>query len=92
MKSKIKCAINLTYDTLIALLQGKEIHLIHYINDDECEEYIFIPPFDGVFMTHDAIDHIKYNAQVELFKFLDTVSEYQENVDVEKSMEMDLDE
>ena len=89
MKTRIKSEINLTYDTLIALLQGKEIHLVHYINDNECEEYIFIPPFDGVFMTHDSIHRIKFNAQIELLDFIDKLSEYREDINIEKVEDMD---
>ena len=45
----------LNYESLIALLQGKELHL-----QTGKEHFIFKPPFDGLFMMHDAIARLRH--------------------------------
>jgi len=62
--------IKLTYESLIGLLQGKELHLI-----EDGREFIFIPPFDGVFLTHLEIDKIKLKAEESIFKVFQKVEE-----------------
>lgn len=66
MKEKIK----LSYDAFIAFLQGKEIHLLK--GDDEI---IIASPFDGLFLTHNQIEQIKYSSQMELFNLIQKIYE-----------------
>ena len=72
-KEMNRLEIELTYESLIALLQGKEFHLqtpeIHVI---------FHPPFDGVFMSHDQLRALQYNAQADVFKMIEQISKYKE--------------
>lgn len=66
MEEKIK----LTYDVLIGLLQGKEIHLVRGEN-----HIILAPPFDGVFLTHEQIQEIQYSSEQRVFEIIHRVLE-----------------
>ncbi len=46
--------IKLTYDSLIALIQGKKLHV------QEGENlFVFLPPTGGVFVTHDQLAQMR---------------------------------
>lgn len=60
--------IRLTYDSLIALLQGKELHL-----QTTDKEFIFYPPFNGVFVTHKELAEMKARDTMGVLKFLELI-------------------
>lgn len=68
--------IKLTYESLIAILQGKEFHLT-------APEYHFIfhPPFDGVFLTHDQVYEIRASGQMDVIRMIEKIQEYKEERD-----------
>ena len=68
--------IKLSYESLIALLQGKEFHL--YSND---KHIIFHPPFNGVFLTHEQIREIKYDSEFRVFSMIEQLSKHTEKRD-----------
>ena len=69
--------INLTYDSLIALLQGKEFHLkSHDLH------VVFHPPFDGVFMTHEQLMDLRMGEQARTLNIIKTVLKYKEDHDI----------
>ena len=65
--------IDITYESLIAILQGKEIHL-----QTSDEYFIFHPPFKGVFLTHEQLANIKYQSQVDVFNLIDKLQKHEE--------------
>jgi len=72
--------IKLPYDGLIGLLQGKEIHLMRQGG----EEVIIASPFDGVFMTHQQIDELRRESEMNVLKLLDKLyTSREENFNVE---------
>lgn len=69
----MKKRINLSYEILIGLLQGKEIHLV------EGENHIILaPPFDGVFLTREQIQEIQYSSEQRVFEMIQKVLEARE--------------
>ena len=72
----IRTEIKLTYESLIALLQGKDFHLL-------TPEYhvVFHPPFEGVFLTHQEIHEIQFNAGGGLYKRIEKLQSYEEERD-----------
>ena len=65
--------IELTYESLIAMLQGKEFHITTpdiYV--------IFHPPFKGVFITHEQLREIEYTAEKRVLNMIEKVMEYKE--------------
>jgi len=69
--------INLTYESLISILQGKELCLM-YSNPDTpsiYSEVIIHPPFNGVFVTHKELENIKYNCQADILNLLKNTQE-----------------
>jgi hypothetical protein len=73
--------IKLTYESLIALLQGKELNVVTMD-----QRFVFIPPFDGVWMTHEQLDQIRYQDQKAIFDLLDKIRTYtQEEKPLKKS-------
>ena len=68
--------IKLTYESLIALLQGKDFHLI-----TPEHRFIFHPPFDGVFLTHSQIEEIRYSGQMDMIKIIEKLHKYEESRD-----------
>lgn len=72
----MKKEIRLTYELLVDILQGRELHLIYKNFDtDATDEIIIKPPFDGVFMTHDQIQEMKYASQEQAFEMLSKLFE-----------------
>lgn len=69
----MKRKINLSYEMLIGLLQGKEIRLVEGDN-----EILLAPPFDGVFLTYDQIREIQYSSEERVFTMLQKVLEAQQ--------------
>jgi hypothetical protein len=63
--------IKLTYESLIAILQGKEFHL-----QTPDEHIIFHPPFEGVFLTHDQLANIKHQSQIDVFNIIERFQKY----------------
>lgn len=62
--------VKLTYEALINLLQGKEIHIIMDGN-----EFVILPPFDGVFMTHEEIDRLRHESQNRFFNMVENFNQ-----------------
>lgn len=65
--------IKLTYESLIALLQGKEFHITTpdtYV--------IFHPPFEGVFVTHEQLYEIEYTAEKRVLTLIEKAMKYSE--------------
>lgn len=69
-----KIPVKLTYDALIALLQGKELRVC-----DGENEFIFAPPFDGVFMTHEQLSQMRYSDQMGMLGLLKNIGTYEQN-------------
>lgn len=65
--------IKLTYESLIALLQGKEFHLTTMD-----KHIVFHPPFDGMFLTHEQIDNIKYQSQAGVIDLMEKLQNHVE--------------
>jgi hypothetical protein len=65
--------IKLTYESLIALLQGKELHL-----DAMDYHFIFQSPFDGVFVTHEQLMQMRYQDQMGVLNFLKELGTHKE--------------
>jgi len=65
--------IKLSYDSLIAILQGKEFHLQKGSN-----HFIFHPPFDGLFVTHEQLAQLRFNDQMGILNLLNEIWEYKE--------------
>jgi len=63
--------IKLTPKSLIALLQGKDLHLV-----TEEIHVIIKPPFDGVFMTHKELDQVRHNSEMGVFNTIEKVQKY----------------
>jgi len=60
--------MRLSYDALIGLLHGKEVHII--IGDDEL---VINPPFDGVFLTHEELNEIKLESEMGVIRVLQKI-------------------
>ncbi len=73
MPKEQRVEIKLTYESLIAILQGKEFHLY-----SDGMHIIFRPPFEGVFLTHKQLDKIRYDAQYDAFNMIEQLSKYTE--------------
>lgn len=71
MENKLEYKFKLEW--IMALLQGKELHLT-----DEHNEIVFYPPQGGIFMTHEQFDDIKrnieYEAEKRLLKMLEDIN------------------
>ena len=65
--------INIEYESLIALLQGKELHVQNGEN-----HFIFHPPFDGLFVTHDQLDALIHNKQAEILQMLGLIKKHKQ--------------
>lgn len=81
--------VKLTYESLIAILQGKELKLLEDYRDDlgqsQTQEYIFKPPFDGILLSRADIQAIKYSESERVFNLLTQVSEHKEKAEVDRS-------
>ena len=75
-----KTEIKLTYESLIALLQGKEFHLM-----SDGEHFIFLPPFDGGFLTHEEIRRIRSESYGSGFEAFWKIIKYVEDRDRAKN-------
>ncbi len=73
MPKEQRVEIKLTYESLIALLQGKEFHLY-----SDGMHIIFHSPFEGVFLTHEQLYEIEYNAECHAFNMIEQLSKYTE--------------
>ena len=62
--------IQLTEESLIALLQGKDVWLNTFVNGKP-KQFRFRGPWDGVFLTHKEISNLENNAQMSAFKMVD---------------------
>jgi hypothetical protein len=65
--------IHLTFESLVALIQGKKLH----VQDGE-NHFIFLPPTDGVFITHEQLDRIRYQDTMQILEFLHDVGEHKQ--------------
>jgi hypothetical protein len=63
--------IKLTFESMIALIQGKELHVVQ--ND---VHFIFLPPTDGVFVTREQLDRMRYNDTMGVLNFLKNVGKH----------------
>lgn len=65
--------IKLTYESLIALLQGKEFHL-----KTMDHHFVFHSPFDGVWVTHEQLAQIRYNDEMRILGLLEELGRHEE--------------
>lgn len=65
--------IKLTFESLIALIQGKKLHVTNGENS-----FVFLPPTDGVFVTHEQLAQIRYHDQIGVLNFLKDVGEHKQ--------------
>jgi hypothetical protein len=69
--------MRLEYKSLIALLQGKKLH----IQDGEIS-VTFHPPFDGIFLTHKEIYELEATAERRVLNMVESISNhYQKKMD-----------
>jgi hypothetical protein len=68
--------IKLSYDSIIGILQGKELHIRTMDN-----EFIFYPPFDGVFVTHGQLAEMRANDTMGVLNFLHSLGKYTEDAE-----------
>ncbi|MCP5018891.1 MAG: hypothetical protein GY938_26985 [Ketobacter sp.] len=73
MTDKQPVYIKLTYESLIAILQGKETHMV-----TPDMHLIIKPPFDGVFLTHAEIDEMRYRSQIDILDMAQGLATYKE--------------
>ena len=74
--------IKLTYDSMIALIQGKKLH----VTDGE-NTFIFLPPGDGIFITHDELYQLRYNDSMGALAAIKGMQEHLQRVGAEKVMQ-----
>lgn len=67
--------IELEYESLIALIQGKHIHLK---TPDFC--VIIHPPFKGVMLTAEELQKIKFEGMQELLRVINEKGVHTQNV------------
>ncbi len=67
--------IKLTYDSLIALIQGKKLHIV-----TSMEHIVLLPPTDGVFVTHDQLNQMRYQDQMGVLTFLKSLTDHTQEV------------
>ncbi len=76
--------IKLTEESLMVLLQGKDLYLRVGIQEEDKRTFIFRGPWDGVFLTHQEISEMQYNSQVGVFNIMERmVKHVQEGSDGE---------
>ncbi len=63
--------LDLTYEMMIAILQGKETHLV-----TPDMHVVIHPPFDGVFLTHAQIDEMRYQSRVDTLDMVQRLTTY----------------
>jgi len=63
--------IKLTHDSLIALIQGKKLHVIV-----EDSHFIFLPPTDRVFVTHEQLIAMRHQDQMRVLNFIRSLASY----------------
>lgn len=68
-------SIELEYESLIALIQGKQIHLK---TPDFC--VIIQPPFKGVLLTMEEVQKIKFEGMAELLRLVNEKGVHIQNV------------
>lgn len=68
--------VKLRYEGLIALLQGKNYHLMSNVNK---QRFIFIPPFDGVFMTHQELANLRMQHETNVLELINELSNHGDN-------------
>lgn len=64
--------IKLNYDALIAILQGKNLHIKTFD-----VHVILHPPFDGTFLTHEQLTELLYAERHKSFATFDKIKEEQ---------------
>ena len=71
----MKRQIKLTYEMLISILQGKDLRLVYDEN-----EIVISPPFDGVFLTYEQIEEIRYSSEERVFNMLAKILNSKEDI------------
>ena len=65
-------SLKITYEMLIALLQGKELHFtVPLESHTVLQEFVIVPPFDGVFMTYEELSRIRYDSEMGVVEFME---------------------
>lgn len=65
-----KRQIKLTYESLIALLQGKTVGLVSLLPNGDQVEIEIKPPFEGAFLTFEEIERIRFDSQMDIMDIL----------------------
>lgn len=68
-----KMTVKLEYNSLIALLQGKELHVCNGEVD-----FVFLSPLDGVFMTHEQLAQMRLQDQNQLLGLLKDIEVHEQ--------------
>ena len=61
----------LSYESLIALMQGKDLHVV-----TQDAHFVFKPPFDGLFITHDEIAQMRYKDQMQSLEQMEKINKH----------------
>ena len=72
--------IQIRPDHLLELLKGKQLEVLDMGGYGGQPVHVVIhPPFDGVFLTHDEIDRLRLDAEMDVLRVMRTLNEpYQE--------------
>jgi len=65
--------IKLTFESMIALIQGKELHIIKGEN-----HFVFLPPVDGVFVTHEQLAQMRTQDQQGVLNLLKALGDHRQ--------------
>ena len=89
---RIRMHLKLTYDMMIALIQGKNLHLNSINPEGVCEEFLITAPHDGHFMTHEQLMNIRSIAYQQGYvsgqKVLEEITkDYESEVEVKRTEE-----
>jgi ABC-type sugar transport system ATPase subunit len=71
----MKHEIKLTYDSMIALIQGKKLHIRTLT-----EEFVFLPPMEGVFVTHDQLAAMRFSDDLRILNLIKSVADHTQEV------------
>jgi len=63
--------IKLTYDSMIALIQGKRLHI-----RTTTEEFVFLPPMEGVFVTHEQLAAMRFSDEMRILNLIKSLADH----------------
>ena len=75
---RMKEHIKLSYDQIIALLQGKRVSFILVWSGKKPIELVIDGPANGMFLTNEEIHQIQNEAQMSILSILDQINEDRE--------------